>query len=152
MATVLERAQWAYNAADKLALAHYPYVLGGGHGVKQIGGVLPPTSGDDPHGPRGYDCSAWVSSILWHGGMLESEIALDTHAFEHWGRPGEGRYVTVWVHDDAAPSGLHHCFLELRVPGRPHHWSAARHTGTICGWQDKWDRSVAQGYTARSPK
>jgi hypothetical protein len=122
--------------------------------VAAVAGYLPPTRGIEParNPVAGFDCSGWVSSILWHAGLLGHAEAIATQGFEAWGLPGIGEHVTVWVHDDPTPNeGLHHCFAHLYVAGRPHVWTAATHTGTICGWQDQWGDWITAGYTPRRP-
>jgi len=116
-----------YAEASRKAAEDWPYVFGGGH--------------SSFHGP--YDCSGWVSSILHAGGLLGSPE--DTKALEFWGLPGSGEWMTVWVIN---AEELAHTLIEFNIPGR-HHWSVARHTGTICGWVPSFDVS---GYTARRRK
>jgi peptidoglycan hydrolase CwlO-like protein len=61
------------------AIAHTPYIWGGGHG-----------SFED----SGYDCSGAVSYALHGGGLLESP--LDSTGLSTWGEPGPGRWITVY--------------------------------------------------------
>jgi hypothetical protein len=60
-----------------------PYVWGGGHNSS-----FAPTSG-------GYDCSGYVSAILNAGGLLSSPLT--SAGLESWGKPGKGRYFTVYA-------------------------------------------------------
>jgi hypothetical protein len=57
-----------------------PYVWGGGHG-----------NWSSP----GYDCSGSISYAL-HGGRL-LETAMASGGFTGWGRPGKGRWITVYA-------------------------------------------------------
>jgi hypothetical protein len=61
------------------AIAHTPYIWGGGHG-----------SFED----SGYDCSGAVSYALHGGGLLESP--LDSTGLSTWGEPGAGKWITVY--------------------------------------------------------
>lgn len=61
------------------AIAHTPYVWGGGHGSFES---------------SGYDCSGAVSYALHGGGLLESP--LDSTGLTTWGEPGPGRWITVY--------------------------------------------------------
>lgn len=57
-----------------------PYVWGGGHGRWW---------------DQGYDCSGSVSYALHGGEFIESP--LPSGPMEHWGLPGEGRWITVYA-------------------------------------------------------
>jgi septal ring factor EnvC (AmiA/AmiB activator) len=61
------------------AIAHTPYIWGGGHG-----------SFED----AGYDCSGAVSYALHGGGLLDSP--LDSTGLTTWGEPGAGKWITVY--------------------------------------------------------
>lgn len=61
------------------AIAHTPYLWGGGHG-----------SFESP----GYDCSGAVSYALHGGGLLSSP--LDSTGLTTWGAPGPGKWITVY--------------------------------------------------------
>ncbi|HET9102091.1 MAG TPA: hypothetical protein VFN55_01955 [Solirubrobacteraceae bacterium] len=62
------------------AIATLPYVWGGGHGSFQA---------------NGYDCSGSISYALAAGGLLSSPLV--SGAFESWGAPGPGRWITVYA-------------------------------------------------------
>lgn len=62
------------------AIAHTPYIWGGGHG-----------SFESP----GYDCSGAVSYALHGGGLLSSP--LDSTGLSTWGAPGPGKWITVYA-------------------------------------------------------
>ena len=68
----------AISAAN--AIAHTPYIWGGGHG-----------SFED----SGYDCSGAVSYALHGGGLLDSP--LDSTGLSTWGEPGPGKWITVYA-------------------------------------------------------
>lgn len=63
------------------AIAHKPYIWGGGHGSFE----------DD-----GYDCSGAISYALHGGGLLDSP--LDSTGFTYWGNAGAGNWITVYAH------------------------------------------------------
>jgi cell wall-associated NlpC family hydrolase len=62
------------------AIATLPYIYGGGHGSFHA---------------NGYDCSGSVSYALAAAGLVSSP--LDSTAFESWGAPGPGRWITVYA-------------------------------------------------------
>ena len=62
------------------AIATLPYVYGGGHASFHA---------------NGYDCSGSVSYALAAAGLVSSP--LDSTAFESWGEPGPGRWITVYA-------------------------------------------------------
>jgi hypothetical protein len=100
------------------AIAHKPYRYGGGHG-----------SFND----SGYDCSGSVSYVLHAAGALGSP--LDSGQLMSWGRPGPGRWITVYAHGS-------HTFMTIN--GRRFDTS-----GGGSRWQGS-TRSTA-GYTVRHP-
>lgn len=104
------------------AIARTPYKWGGGHGA---------------WADTGYDCSGSVSFALAGAGLLSSP--LDSTAFERWGAPGPGRWITVYanpVHAFMVVAGL-----RFDTSGR------SGPTGTR--WQPAM-RSTA-GFVARHP-
>ena len=62
-----------------------PYIWGGGHGQWW---------------DRGYDCSGAVSFALHGGEFLSSPLV--SGSMETWGRPGPGRWITVYANADHA--------------------------------------------------
>ena len=62
------------------AIATLPYVYGGGHASFHA---------------NGYDCSGSVSYALAAAGLVTSPM--DSGAFESWGDPGPGRWITVYA-------------------------------------------------------
>jgi len=80
----VQQAIWAGNQ-----LIGLPYVYGGGHASFVA---------------SGYDCSGTVSYALYGGGLLDSP--LDSSAFETWGLPGQGAWITVYTNPQ-------HAFLEV---------------------------------------
>ncbi|HWF34784.1 MAG TPA: hypothetical protein VG295_05420 [Solirubrobacteraceae bacterium] len=62
------------------AIATLPYIWGGGHGSFQA---------------NGYDCSGSVSYALAAAGLVSSPMV--SGAFESWGVPGPGRWITVYA-------------------------------------------------------
>jgi hypothetical protein len=61
-------------------VAHAPYVYGGGHGTWF---------------DTAYDCSGSVSFALASAGLLKRQM--DSTSLEHWGRPGRGKWITVYA-------------------------------------------------------
>jgi hypothetical protein len=103
------------------AIAHAPYVYGGGHGSFQS---------------SGYDCSGSVSYVLHAGGLLSSP--LDSSALESYGQPGPGRHVTIY-----ANAG--HAFMV--IDGRRFDTIALQETGTR--WSSSIGST--SGYVVRHP-
>jgi cell wall-associated NlpC family hydrolase len=103
------------------AIARTPYIWGGGHGRWL---------------DKGYDCSGSVSFALAAAGLLSGP--LDSGHLMSWGRPGPGRWVTIY-----ANAG--HVFLE--VAGIRFDTSAQRVTGSR--WAN-FGRSTA-GFAVRHP-
>ncbi len=62
------------------AIATLPYIYGGGHASFQA---------------SGYDCSGSVSYALAAAGLVSSPMV--SGAFETWGDPGPGRWITVYA-------------------------------------------------------
>ena len=123
-----------YEAAERKALAHYPYVFDGGHGPG-----FGPTKG-------GYDCSGWACSVLDAGGILESGEPHNTAWLQRWGAAGQGQYMTLWVHNSNV---FEHCFFEFKLGNPAKRWSQAEKSGTICGW---FPFMPTTGYTPRRRK
>jgi peptidoglycan hydrolase CwlO-like protein len=62
------------------AIATLPYIYGGGHASFHA---------------NGYDCSGSVSYALAAAGLVSSPMV--SGAFENWGAPGPGRWITVYA-------------------------------------------------------
>jgi RNA polymerase sigma factor (sigma-70 family) len=88
-----------YRAAQQLAREDRAYRFASGHG-KPLGAI----------GPREpLDCSSATSLLLMRAGVLVPGPAWTSGRFAaEWGKPGEGRYVTVWANQ-------HHVRLEFRL-------------------------------------
>jgi cell wall-associated NlpC family hydrolase len=71
------------NAAN--SVARKPYVYGGGHG----------RLADETFVDTAYDCSGSVSFALAAAGLVDSP--LDSTALARFGRPGPGRWVTIYA-------------------------------------------------------
>jgi hypothetical protein len=102
-------------------IAYKPYIYGGGHGSFRA---------------AGYDCSGSVSYVL-HG-MGHLSAPLDSGELMHYGKPGRGRYVTIY-----ANAG--HAFMVIN--GRRYDTSGRSASGSRWG---PGMRSTA-GYVARHP-
>jgi lysozyme family protein len=113
------RVREVIAAANRIATL--PYRYGGGH-----------ASFSD----SGYDCSGSVSYALHGGGLLVSP--LDSSQFESYGRPGRGRWITVY-----ANAG--HAYMV--VDGRRFDTSGQTERGT------RWasDMRSSAGYVVRHP-
>ncbi|MET0604099.1 MAG: peptidoglycan-binding protein [Baekduia sp.] len=102
-------------------IAYKPYIYGGGHGSFRA---------------AGYDCSGSVSYVL-HG-MGHLSAPLDSGELMHYGKPGRGRYVTVYANPG-------HAFMVIN--GRRYDTSGRSASGSRWG---PGMRSTA-GYVARHP-
>jgi hypothetical protein len=90
------------------AVALLPYVYGGGH-----------TRWED----SAYDCSASVSFALAAAGFLQGP--LDSTSFMSWGKPGPGKWVTIFANHGHAwmiVAGLRFDTSGLRIGGS--RWTA----------------------------
>jgi peptidoglycan hydrolase-like protein with peptidoglycan-binding domain len=104
-------------------IATMPYRYGGGHAI------FP--------NDTGYDCSGSMSYALHGAGLLRSP--LDSTGFMSWGRPGPGRYITIY-----ANAG--HSYMV--VNGRRFDTSAMSSTGG-----SRWTSEMrsSRGYVVRHP-
>ena len=101
------------TAANQVARA--PYRYGGGHG-----GV----GGDETWVDTAYDCSGSVSFALASAGLVDRQM--DSTSFESWGKPGQGRWVTVYAnagHAFMVVAGLRFDTVERARTGT--RWGAA---------------------------
>lgn len=79
-----------YRAAQQVAREDRGYRLGGGH-FRPIAGI----ARRDP-----LDCSSAASLILARAGVFDGDQAwVAGRIAKAWGRPGEGRHVTVWANE-----------------------------------------------------
>lgn len=74
------RIKRAIAAANKIV--GRPYRRGGGHGR---------------HWDRAYDCSGSVAFVLREAGMLGKNSSPTSGDFLRWGRPGFGKWLTVYA-------------------------------------------------------
>jgi cell wall-associated NlpC family hydrolase len=119
-----QKVQAIVAAANQVA--RLPYVYGGGHGGGTEGVWV----------DNAYDCSGSVSFALANAGFLKSPEA--SGALEHFGKPGPGRWVTIY-----ANAG--HAFME--VGGARFDTVGLKQSGSR--WQPAF-RSIS-GFTARHP-
>lgn len=124
------RVMKAYRRAEAIDRKKQSYVWGGGHG-----------SFNDP---RGYDCSGFVSSILNAGGMMTGAPQA-TGTLQHWGQPGKGKYLTIWVKENGN-AHQSHTFAVFTLKGSPRYAEAGGSQGGATGWHRP--RSHA-GFVAR---
>ena len=107
-------------------VARKPYVYGGGHG----------RLADETFIDTAYDCSGSISFALASAGFLDAP--LDSTRLARFGRPGAGRWVTIY-----ANAG--HAFMT--VAGLRFDTSGRRERGTR--WQA--ESRPAGGFTVRHP-
>ena len=101
------------SAGNQVARA--PYRYGGGHG-----GV----KGDEVWVDSAYDCSGSVSFALASAGLVDRQ--LDSTSFQSWGKPGRGKWVTVYAnagHAFMVVAGLRFDTVERSRTGT--RWGAA---------------------------
>ena len=134
------RVKRAIAAAN--LIVRKPYVYGGGHKPYPSGQRAMITSNLD----RGYDCSGTVSFALYGGRFLKSP--LDSSSFMSWGRPGKGRWITVYTNPGHAYMVIGG--LRLDTSGGDRVAPEERRSGKGPRWR-KYRRSPV-GYTARHPK
>jgi hypothetical protein len=107
------------NAANQVA--RKPYVYGGGHG--RLAG--------ETFVDSAYDCSGSVSFALAAAGLIDSPM--DSTALAHYGRPGPGRWVTIYA--NAGHAWMTVAGLRFDTSGRAaggSRWQAA--TRTVAGF------------------
>jgi hypothetical protein len=108
-----------------------PYLYGGGHGLP-LDQVAP-----------AYDCSSSVEHLLDGGGLLPVSYDAASGALESFGRPGPGRWVTIYASAD-------HVFMYVAGLRWDTHNAAGRDDGSAgIGWHPLV-RSAA-GFVARHP-
>jgi RNA polymerase sigma-70 factor (ECF subfamily) len=95
----LRRPLEIYRTAQQLARQDRAYRFGGGHS-KSLHSI----------GPREpLDCSSAASLILRRAGLFEPGTAWNSSQLAAaWGRPGEGRYVTIWANEE-------HVWIEFKL-------------------------------------
>ena len=113
------RVRRAIRAADRIARA--PYKWGGGHRT---------------FNDTGYDCSGTISYVLHAAGVLERPR--DSTGFMSYGRPGKGRWITIYAHGG-------HAYMV--IGNRRFDTSAKRIAGSR--WTSQMRSSA--GYTVRHP-
>lgn len=128
----------AIAAANRIVTK--PYVYGGGHKPYARGATASQVKLD-----RGYDCSGTISFALFGGRFLVSP--LDSSSFMRWGRPGKGRWITVYTNPGHAYVVI--AGLRLDTSGGDRVAPEERRSGRGPRWR-KYSRSTA-GYTARHP-
>jgi cell wall-associated NlpC family hydrolase len=107
------------NAANQVA--RKPYVYGGGHG--RLAG--------ETFVDSAYDCSGSVSFALAAAGLIDSPM--DSTALARYGRPGRGRWVTIYA--NAGHAWMTVAGLRFDTSGRSadgSRWQAA--TRTVAGF------------------
>jgi hypothetical protein len=105
------------------AIAHFPYVYGGGHGSFV---------------DSAYDCSGSLSYAFAAGGILRQTMTSGELA--DWGEPGQGKWITIFANDT-------HTFMYV---GGLRYDTSGRAGPLGSRWQTA-PRSMA-GFTVRHPK
>jgi hypothetical protein len=135
------------SEADRLSALRptTEYVWGGSHG-------LSPTPANGP-----FDCSSAVSHLLQIGGFKNP--TMDTVALASWGKPGPGKWVTIYVkaYDDEV--GPAHTFIEFRpgvTPASERDWGTSGFVepGHGPGWipQGTFQAYYLESFTQRHPR
>ena len=128
------RVKRAIEAANRIV--NKPYLYGGGH--KPYGGRNATAAALD----SGYDCSGTISFALYGGRFLSSP--LNSSGFMSWGRPGKGRWITVYTNPGHAYITIAGLRLDTSVGD-----SREPTSGRGPRWR-KYNRSPS-GFTARYP-
>ena len=132
------RVREAIEAAN--LIIRKPYIYGGGHSPYSVR-----TASADAL-DKGYDCSGTVSFALFGGRFLRSP--LDSGSFMSWGRPGKGRWITVYTNPGHAYMVIGG--LRLDTSGGDRIAPEEQNSGSGPRWR-KYRRSPI-GYTARHPR
>lgn len=119
----------AYRKVEQIDAKGQGYVWGGGHGHF--------------NDSRGYDCSGFVSTVLFAAGWLDTPQA--TPGLVGWGAPGKGDHMTVWVKENGDPHASH-TFITFHVDGKTRFAEAGGAESGHTGWHKP--RSTA-GFEAR---
>jgi hypothetical protein len=108
-----------------------PYMVGGGHGLALS--AIAPT----------YDCSSSVEHLLYGGGLLPVGFDAASGALESFGRPGPGRWVSIYASAD-------HVFIYVAGLRWDTHNAAGPEDGsTGIGWHPLVRESA--GFVVRHP-
>jgi hypothetical protein len=137
-ASAPRRVKAVIEAANRII--RLPYVYGGGHKLYSAARAAQAVL------DRGYDCSGTVSFALFGGRFLRSP--LDSGSFMGWGRPGKGRWITVYTNPGHAYVVIGG--LRLDTSGGDRLAPEERRSGRGPRWR-KYNRSPA-GFTARHPR
>ncbi|HEX3976299.1 MAG TPA: hypothetical protein VHW96_08530 [Solirubrobacteraceae bacterium] len=112
-------------------IAGRPYLVGGGHGIS-LSAVAP-----------SYDCSSSVEHLLYGGGLLPAGYDAASGALESFGRPGPGRWVTIYASAD-------HVFMYVAgLRWDTHDAAGPGDGGTGIGWHPLVREST--GFVVRHP-
>lgn len=91
---------------------------------------------------KGYDCSGYVSHVLWAGGLLDEPLS--SIPLESFGEAGEGEFCTIYANSEHAFGKL------LTADGWRYFQSGGNDNST--GWVPKGNEDSLAGFTARHPK
>ncbi len=132
------RVKAVIEAANRII--RKPYVYGGGHRLYTAARAA------QAELDAGYDCSGTVSFALFGGRFLKQP--LDSGRFMDWGRPGKGRWITVYTNPGHAYVVIGG--LRLDTSGGDRLAPEERRSGRGPRWR-KYRRSPL-GFTARHPR
>lgn len=127
------KPELAYAAAAHIDKQDRPYVYGGGH--KALSAI-------EPH--EGLDCSSSCSLVLSRAGMFDGKVAITSGAFaSSWGRPGRGKYLTVWAN-------ANHVWIEFHLDGkRGKRFDTSPHGSGGSGPHLRYTERSTAGFTPR---
>lgn len=89
-----------------------------------------------------YDCSGYVSHVLWSGGLLDTPEA--SGPLESFGLPGEGEYCTIYA------NAVHAFGKLLTASGWRYFQSGGSDNST--GWVPQGAEDDTSGFVARHPR
>jgi hypothetical protein len=91
---------------------------------------------------KGYDCSGYVSHILWAGGLLDEPMS--SVPLESFGLPGEGEYCTIYANAE-------HAFGKLLTQSGWRYFESGGQANAT-GWVASGQEDPLGGYVARHPQ
>lgn len=105
-----------YQECTKVSNQGRKYLYGGDH-AKNLHNV-------GIHDPM--DCSSSTAYVLMLAGMFDLPFAQNSAWFaKSWGRPGKGKWFTVWANDDHVWIQFHGIGRWWRFDTSPHGWGTS---------------------------
>lgn len=93
-----------------------------------------------------YDCSGFASAVLQSVGLLGAR--LNTTGLVAWGKPGQGKWLTVWVRETGVDE-LSHCYVTVTIGGRVRVAEAGGIKGALTGWRGAGSPARRSGFVPR---